>query len=366
MKKSLRNKFSEVLIINKLPGYFLILCLGSIFVFLLWILSPFLTVVFIGIVLTVAFYPVYRLFLKWFRFKRLASIVSCLLMVILILAPLTLLVLLLATEAVDTYHIVQQKIASGVFDKYLQWGDGGFFYDLKQKIDPVISLGELDLKKTIVEWAQSLSTFLVSQTTTLVASISWIIFSLVVMLFSMYYFFKDGDKLVKKLGALSPLPSVYEIELFKKIGSMIKAIVFGVFLTAIIQGALGGIGFAIAGISNPVFWGAAMAFFSLLPFFGTGFIWLPAAVVLLILGNYGTAIFIFLWGFLLVGTVDNFVRPYLIGGKAHIYPLMTFLVVLGGVLTMGLKGVVVGPLVLMVFMSFLHIYESEYSRVLKK
>jgi len=147
---------------------------------------------------------------------------------------------------------------------------------------------------------------------------------------------------------------------------MIKAIVLGVFLTSIIQGFIGGIGFAIAGISNPVFWGSAMAFFSLVPMVGTAVIWVPTAIILLILGNWGLALFIFLWGFFAVGTVDNFVRPYLIGGKAHTYPLMTFLVVLGGVLTMGLKGVIIGPIVLMVLMSFLHIYEAEYGKVLKK
>lgn len=357
------------LIVDKLPGYFLIFCLVVAFYFLLYFLSPFLTVIFIGIVLTVSFYPLYKVLLRWFRgWSRVASLTSCVLMIILILVPLTLMVLLLTSEAVNTYHLIQQKIESGVFDKYFQyfqWNDGGFLYNLKMQIAPVIDLGGIDVKKTIIEWAQSLSGFLVSQTTNLVKEVSWILFSIIVLMFSMYYFFKDGPKLVKRLGELSPLPSVYESQLFSKIGSMIKAIVFGVFLTAIIQGALGGIGFAIAGISNPIFWGAAMAFFSLLPVFGTGIIWVPAMIILAILGNYGACLFLFLWGFFLVGTADNFLRPYLIGGKAHTYPLLTFLVVLGGVIVMGLKGVLVGPLVLMILMAFLEIYESEYKKILK-
>ncbi|MFH1218517.1 MAG: AI-2E family transporter [Candidatus Peregrinibacteria bacterium] len=366
-KLFLKTKFGEVLIVEKLPGYFLILCLVAAFYFLVKILNPFLTVIFVGAVLVIAFYPVYRKLLKWFRgWSRLSSFVSCLLVVLVILVPLSLFVLLLATEAFDTYEIIQQKVNSGVFDKYLQWGDGGFFYDLKQQIEPVVNLDSIDLKKNIIGIAQSLSSFLVSQTTNLVRGLSNILLSIVVMLFVMYYFFKDGDKLVEKVGRLSPLPSVYETELFKKIADMVKAIVFGVFLTAVIQGVIGGVGFAIAGISNPVFWGAAMAFFSLLPVVGTALIWIPAALVLLIMGQWGVALFLALWGALVVGTVDNFVRPYLIGGKAHTYPLMTFLVVLGGVMTMGLKGVVIGPIILMVLMSFLHIYEAEYSKVLKK
>ena len=84
------------------------------------------------------------------------------------------------------------------------------------------------------------------------------------------------------------------------------------------------------------------------------------------MGNYGFAIFIALWGIFAIGSIDNILRPILIGGKAHTYPLLTFFVILGGVFTMGFKGIIIGPLVLMALMSFLHIYETEYNKVLKK
>lgn len=368
-KATINAPLSRALILEKLPAYFLVFCLAVAIYFLMYFLSPFLTVIFIGIVLTVAFYPIYKVLLRWFRgWSRLASLTSCILTLIVILAPLALIVLLLTSEAVSTYHLIQQKIESGVFDKYFQYfqlGEGGFLSNLKAQLAPVIDIGSLDVKKTIIEWAQSLSGFLVSQTTNLVKEISLILFSIVVLMFSMFYFFKDGPKLVKRLGELSPLPSSYEGPLFSKIGSMINAIIFGVFLTAIVQGALGGIGFAIVGIPNPIFWGAIMAFCSLLPLFGTGIIWVPAAIILAILGNYGGCIFLFIWGTILVGTIDNFLRSYLIGGKAHTSPLLTFLVVLGGVMTMGLKGVLLGPLALMLVMSFVEIYESEYKKALK-
>lgn len=363
----LKGKFGGLLIIEKLPGYFLILCLSVAFVFLLYILAPFLTVIFVGAILVVAFYPIYKKFNKWFKgWNRLSAFVSCLLVIIVTIVPLAIFTLLLTSEAFETYQVIEVKIESGVFDKYLQWEDGGIFYDLKKNIEPVVNLDNIDIKTTVVELAKSLSTFLVSQTANLVKGISGIILSLIVMLFTMYYFFKDGDKIVKKFGNLSPLPSVYEDELFKKITSMVKAVIFGVFLTAIAQGIVGGVGFAIAGISNPVFWGTAIAFFSLVPVVGTAIIWVPASIVLVVLGGYGSALFLVLWGVFAIGTVDNLLRPFLIGGRAHTYPLMTFLVVLGGVMVMGLKGVIIGPLVLVVLMSFLHIYEAEYKKVLKK
>lgn len=356
----------RVMILDKLPAYFLILCLGLSFYFLFQILSPFFAVIFVAAVLSITFYPLYTWMLKTLRgWERTASLVTCLIVILITVVPLVGFSILMASEAVETYETIQEKVNSGVFDKYLQWENGGFFYDLNENVQSVIDVEKIDVKKTIVDVAQSLSTFLVSQTANLVKSLSDLFLNFFLMLFSMFYFFKDGKRLIAKIGSLSPLPSLYETQLFAKISAMSKAIMIGVFLTAILQGLAGGIGFAFAGISNPVFWGTAMAFFSLVPLFGTAVIWVPAAIILAILGSYGAAIFIFIWGVVVIGLVDNVARPFLIGGKAHTYPLLTFFVILGGIWTMGLKGVIIGPLVLMVLMSFLHIYQSEYGKVLK-
>jgi len=370
-KKTFKKKKINIkagnLILDKLPGYFLIVCLLISFALLFYILIPFLTVIFLAAVLTIAFYPLYKVFLKFLKGRnRGASLISCFLVVIVILAPIAFFTILLVDEAQDTYLLIVEKVESGDFDNYLLWGDGGFFYDLKVNLESTVWIDGFDIKGKIIsivtdwsddvgnfvwEFGQGLSTFLIG---------------FLVMFFSMYYFFKDGDELVRRIGYISPLPSEYEEELFGKIVSMVKAIVFGVFFTALLQGLSGGIGFAIVGLPSPVFWGTVMAFLSLLPVFGTALVWGPAVIILLILGDYMNAIFLLIWGVLVVGSVDNFVRPYLIGGKAHTYPLMTFFVILGGVFMMGPKGVIVGPLILMLLMSFLHIYEREYSKVLKK
>lgn len=369
MKKNLSKIESakHSLILEKLPGVFLITCLLIAFGFLLRILWPFLTVIFVAAVLTITFYPVYRKVQKFFRgWDRTASLVTCLFVILVTVAPITLFIIMLASEGVDTYEVIQEKVESGVFDKYLQWEQGGVLYEWTQKFADNVDLEEMNIKENVVKFAQSFSGFLVSQTANFLKSISNFLFKILIMLFAMFYFFKDGPKLVARAGSISPLPYIYEEELFEKIKAMVKAIMVGVFLTAVIQGFLGGIGFAIAGISSPVFWGTAIAFFSMVPLFGTAVIWVPAAIIMAVLGSYGAALFIFLWGFIVIGSADNLLRPYLIGGKAHTYPLMTFLVILGGIWTMGFKGIIIGPLILMILMSFLHIYEAEYSKVLKK
>ncbi len=366
-RKPFHFKSDSALILDKLPGYFLLVCLLFALYYLVNILEPFITVIFVAAVLAIAFNPLHNLLLRAFRgWGRTASIVSCILIVLIILIPIAVFIVFLTSEAFSTYEVIQLKINSGVFDRYLQWKDGGFFYDLKNMISPLVDVEHMDLKQNIVEIAKSLSTFLVSQTASFLKSISEIMLDLVVLLFCLFYFFKDGSALVKRFGQLSPLPSSYEDQLFYKIKDMVKAVVFGVFLTAILQGVVGGVGFMIAGISNPVFWATAIAFFSLVPVVGTAIIWIPASIILFILGDYYAGMFLFIWGSLVIGTVDNLARPYLIRGNTRTYPLMMFLVVMGGVVTLGLKGVVIGPLVLIVLMSFVHIYEFEYKNLLKK
>lgn len=378
MEKSSHSKSSGVskniedhapqhsLIIEKLPGYFLIFCLIFSSVLFFQVIKPFLTVIFLGIVLSIAFYPMYRRVLKFFRgYESVASLISCLLVILLTVVPLTLFVLFMASEAVDTYQVVQLKINSGLFDKYLQWQHGGFFYDLNENVKVVVDLQKIDIKQTILDMAQALSTYLVAQVATLISGISNFFINVFILLFSMYYFFKDGKRIVEKIKTVSPLPSLHESELFDRIASMSKAIMLGVFLTAILQGMVGAVGFMIAGISNPFFWGTAIAFFSLVPLFGTAVIWVPAGIILAIMGQYGSAIFIMVWGAVVIGLVDNFVRPYLIGGKANTHPLLTFFVIIGGIWTMGLPGVIIGPLILMFLMSFFQIYQAEYGKVLK-
>jgi len=368
LKAPVDNKnFSRDLIIEKLPGYFLIFCLILAFYFMFNILGMFLTVIAVSAVIVIAFYPIHRRIVSLFKgHNSLASFVSCILVILVIIIPIAVIVVMIATEGVSAYQFIRDKVDSGTFDKYLVWEKGGFFYELKQQIDPVINLDNLDVKQNIVGAAQNISSFLVSQTGELLKSLSNILLNLVVMLFSLYYFFKDGDTLVAKLGYYSPLPSKYEGQLFGKIKAMVNAIIVGGFLTSVIQGVVGGIGFAIAGIPNPIFWGASMAFLSMVPLVGTALVWIPAGIWMIVSGDYGWGIFVLLWGVLLISSLDNLLRPFLVGGKAHTYPLITFFVLLGGVFTMGFSGIIIGPLVLMALMSLLHIYELEYSKVLKK
>lgn len=367
MKKLVGKVIDRPLFIQKLPGYFLVLCLLIAIYFLFGVIEPFVTVISIAAVLVVAFYPVYKRILHWFKgYKIPASAVTCLLVIVVVILPLAVFLLMMASEGVTAYDSIKTKVESGFFDKFLQWREGGFLYDLKSRIDPVINLEGLDIKQNIIGAAQGVSGFLVSQTTNLIKSLTGLLMNFVILLFSMFFLFKDGDKLVARIGYLSPLPSKYESQLFSKLKDMVNAIIVGGFFTAMIQGTVCGIGLAIAGVPSPVFWGAVTAFLAFVPMIGTALVWLPAGIIMIASGDVQWGVFILLWGGLVVGLIDNFVKPLLIGRRAHTYPLLTFFVILGGIFTQGFRGIIVGPLVLMAFMALLHIYETEYGKLLKQ
>lgn len=374
-KKPSPSKIADVLqtslFLEKFPAYFLILLLILAVLAMLYVLSPFLTVIFVAAVLSITFRPLYLfVFKKMPNFPRWASLISCFVVVVLTIVPLFFFSVMIANEGGDAYISVRNNLESGAFDKYLMWEQGGVVYDFVSNsmkfANDYVDIDSLDLKEKIITGAQNLSGFLAGQLTNLFAGIFDLLLKFLFMIFALYYFFKDGPQIIEKLRLFSPLPANYEDEVFGKVGNMVNAIMLGVFLTAIAQGLVGGIGFAIAGISSPAFWGTAMALFSLVPVVGTTLVWIPAVIILFILGDYGQAVFLLIWGVFVVGMVDNVLRPFLIGGKAHTYPLLTFFVILGGIFVMGFKGVIVGPLVLMLLMSVLHIYEVEYKQVLNR
>ncbi|MFO0781094.1 MAG: AI-2E family transporter [Candidatus Gracilibacteria bacterium] len=356
-------------VLKHFPGYFLIGCLIFSFVFLYTVMKPFLTVLILAAIFATTFYPFYKWVLKLFKDRAaLASIVTCILILTLIIIPLMVFVVLLAKQAGDMYLFVQHKVASGEFDQYLRWQQGNFFYDFYQsnltQLNSIVDVNTLDLKKNLTDLARNVSTFLVGQSATLLRGVGGVLFSFFILLFAMYYLLKDHKEITKKLMKISPLPLEYELELFKKFKEMSRATVYGIFLVSILKGILGGIGFLIAGIPNPLFWGTAMAIFSLVPLFGATIIWLPAALLLIFNGQMVMGIFLLLWGTFLVSTIDNFFSAYFIGGQANLNPLLVFLAVFGGIGAFGLLGVIFGPLILTIFFTFLHIYELEYKQIL--
>jgi predicted PurR-regulated permease PerM len=183
------------------------------------------------------------------------------------------------------------------------------------------------------------------------------IFGFAIMLFLLFFFLRDGDAMCARARALIPLDEARKDRLIHQLSAVTRAIVFGTTITAVIQGFLLGIGFAIASLPSPVVFGVLVALVSMLPVGGSTFAWVPAVGWLFYQGRWGFAIFMLAWGVMLTG-VDNVLRPMLISGRASISPLAVFIGVLGGVPAFGAIGIIAGPVLLSLVLALIEFAEE--------
>jgi predicted PurR-regulated permease PerM len=173
------------------------------------------------------------------------------------------------------------------------------------------------------------------------------------MLFVLFFFIRDGEEISHAAARFVPLSHERRVELVAQLTTVTRAVVLGTAVTSTAQATLLGIGFAIAGLPAPVVFGVLAGIFSVLPFGGTAFVWVPAAAFLFLQNDVGHGLFISAWGLLLVSTIDNFLRPFFISGQAHIPTLAVFVGVFGGLAAFGLVGLFVGPVVLAMTLTLL-------------
>jgi predicted PurR-regulated permease PerM len=185
-------------------------------------------------------------------------------------------------------------------------------------------------------------------------------FDFFVMLFTMYYFLIYGKQYLEWLLYCLPLNSEEENLLLSKFTTVTRATLKGTFVIGAIQGALGGIGMAIAGIPNTLFWGVIMAVFSIIPAVGPAIIWAPAAVYLITTGHTLAGAGLALFGLIIVGNIDNLIRPKLVGKEAQLPDLMIFFGTLGGLALFGAAGIIIGPIVAALFVSLWDIYAKTF------
>ncbi len=180
----------------------------------------------------------------------------------------------------------------------------------------------------------------------------------VLTLFLLFFFLRDGDVMFSHVRALIPLAEQRKQHLLSHLGDLTRAIVFGTLITALLQGLIVGIGFAICGLPSPVVFGVLAAVLSMLPVGGTALVWIPAVIALFVQGHWGYGTFMVLWG-ILSSSADNVVRPMLISGRARISTLAVFIGVLGGISAFGPLGLVLGPVILSLALALIQFLEDE-------
>ncbi len=189
-------------------------------------------------------------------------------------------------------------------------------------------------------------------------SVVVVIVNVIIMLFALFFFFRDGDAIMARLRRILPFDPSFREGRIRETAELIKASISSGIIVALVQGAVGGVTFAVLGLGAPVFWGVIMAFFSLLPL-GAWIVWMPVAVWLLLTGEIGRGVALIVIGAGFISLIDNFLRPMLLAGRTEMNGLLVFISLLGGIAAFGLLGLVLGPVIMAAAISFVDAYATE-------
>jgi predicted PurR-regulated permease PerM len=340
------------------PIVFLLIVLALVLLGSYFVLRPFMAEIVISIVLVSAFYPVYNRLLGWLKGRKsLAALIMCLAILLIIIVPLVDFVFFLSGKSIDAYSSIQHYLEANPVETIV---NNSFFEKYK-----FLNIDGINFKDYVMNIAGNINEFIISNVANLVKSATQFVTSLILVVFTMYFFFKDGDRLLKRIMELTPLANKYDRAIFKKFRDVSYSVIVSTFITSIVQGIAGAIGFAIIGL--PAFFaGIFMAVLALLPYVGSAFVWLPVGIYLILIGSVWQGVFLLLWGFLVVSVIDNILRPFLMKGKAEVHPIFIFFSILGGITVFGFWGLLFGPLIIAITVTILDIYEAEFKEVLEK
>ncbi len=337
----------------------LLLVLGISAVFLHMIRGFVMAVLLAGIFTSLA-RPLYLKLLKLMRGRTgAASVLTLLLIVLVIIVPLGSLVGVVAAQAVRVANSaapwVQHRLENP--DEIMLWLQGQPFYD---RIAPY----QDDILTKAGEIVGTISHFLVNNLSAATSGTVTFFFTLAIMLYSMYFFLIDGDRLLDRILYYLPLEDRDERRLIEKFRSVTRATIKGTAVIGALQGGLAGAALWAVGIPSALFWTVIMVVLSIIPGIGTGLVWLPAAVILAMGGAWGKAVGLALFCGLIVGSIDNFLRPRMVGKDTEMPDLLILLATLGGLGMFGLLGFIIGPIVAAVFVTAWEIYGVVFRDVL--
>lgn len=336
--------------------YFFLTLLLAVTVLSLIVITPFLEPIFFAVLLATVFSKPYEWVLARVSSPAVASSLMLVVVAVTIVVPVLAVVTLVfnevahvVTENTQDSGAIQQKAAS--FVAYLS---------AMPLLREALSLIEVQLSPDAI--ATQMKTVLSNVWPYIQAAYSGVVqgtIDFAVMFFTLFFLFIDGKRWLKHLMHLSPMRDVYERQLIKEFSSMARATLKGTLIIGVVQGVLGGIAFAIAGIFSPVLWMVVMIVLSIIPAVGSGLVIFPAALIMLITGNIWQAVFLACAG-TVISLVDNFLRPKLVGKDTQMPTLLVFFSTLGGLSVFGFVGFVVGPIIMALTIALWKIYDREF------
>jgi predicted PurR-regulated permease PerM len=303
---------------------------------MLW---PFLPALVTSVVLAVLAAPGHRKIHMAVSNDRLAAFLSTLAVLVVILLPIFGVSIIALQDLGAGIGWLESQLRSGfpAFGRGVAWLEG---------VLTRVGLGDLNVQARLGERLADVPGLVVGRTFRVVSGVGGVALQVGVGLFTLFYLFRDGHRMLDAAKGLVPLPLGPTELLVRRTHEVIFAAVYGHVFVAMVQGLLGGLAFWVLGVPTPAVWGVLMGGLSLIPMIGPAFVWIPAGAVLIASGATLRGVLLLLFGALVISTVDNIIRAVLVSGRARVHPLVVFFGVLGGVLMFGAVGILVGPVLI--------------------
>jgi predicted PurR-regulated permease PerM len=301
------------------------------------IFQPFFNVLLWAAVLAVVFYPLHRRIQERTTKPVVAAGVSTLLVVLLILLPVTFITVAVVRELSGAATAFQSS------DRTLENSLPPGAVWLLDRAGQYIHIDREAARVFMIERMQTWGTALAASTLVVVGGVVGAIVQMVLVVFTLFYFFRDGDRIVKAAYELVPLQRAQLQDIITRTKEVVGATVYGVLAISAIQGVLGTFIFWALGLPSALLWGVVMFFLSMIPMAGAFLVWVPAAIYLALIGAYTKTIVLVVWGVVVIGSIDNVLSPRLVGRRASLHELLIFFAVLGGIQLFGVLGLVLGP-----------------------
>ncbi len=346
---------------KKIQNYTLIALLLGISILFFWMVRPYWYPVFWAAVVAALFHPLYLRFVRRFGGRRsLAAGLTEIIIIVLLVLPLLGIIALIIQQAISVYGDIERYLSIIALRQFITAAKE---WPWLSRLLEVIDINDVTSRlsamgSTISKWLYQV----VARSGQYTAR--WLL-QLFIMLYTLFYFLRDGDRFLKRLMSLLPLGDRYELLLYRRFVSTAKATLKGTVLIGAIQGLIGGLAFVITGMPAAVFWGMIMVIVAIIPGVGASLILVPTIVIMLILGNWWQAVVLTI-ALVISGLIDNVLRGPLVGKDIQLHPLLIFFATLGGIIAFGVSGVVIGPIITAFLISIWQIYEEKYKTELER
>ena len=308
--------------------------------------KPFLGALTWALALAILFAPVHARIEAKLKYPSIAALVSVLVIVVGVALPASFVVGRLIQEAATSASLLQTRVSGGAFQHFLE---------IHPSIAPIGTWiqQQTDLPALIT----SIATWLSSAGAALARGSALQILDIVLTFYLLFYFLRDRDIAKRSLRDWLPLTAVESKHLFDRVVDTVHVTIYGTLLVAAVQGFLGGLMFWILSLPTPLFWGLVMGLLSIVPVLGAFMVWIPAAILLVLDGSWGKALILTLWGALVVGGIDNILRPMFVGSRLRLHTVPAFISTVGGLILFGAPGLILGPLAVTITMLLVEIWK---------